>query len=78
MRSVSKRNPHYLPLIRIIKSGAFIAERRIAVEKENRKVLLCIRDLKQYFPVKKQYFREEQKYVRANDGSSLDIYEGET
>lgn len=48
------------------------------MEKQDRKVLLCIRDLKQYFPVKKQYFKEEQKYVRANDGISLDIYEGET
>lgn len=42
------------------------------------KVLLRIRDEKQYFPVKKTGFREEQKYVRANDGISLDIYEGET
>ena len=37
------------------------------------KVLLRIRDEKQYFPVKKTGFREEQKYVRANDGISLDI-----
>ena len=42
------------------------------------KVLLRIRDEKQYFPVKKTGFREAQKYVRANDGISLDIYEGET
>lgn len=45
---------------------------------ENRNVLLEIRDLKQYFPVKKTKLREKQRYVRANDGITLDIYEGET
>ncbi len=45
---------------------------------ENRNVLLEVRDLKQYFPVKKTKLREEQRYVRANDGITLDIYEGET
>ena len=48
------------------------------MQTENKKVLLSIRDEKQYFPVKKTSFREEQKYVKANDGISLDIYEGET
>ena len=48
------------------------------MENENRKVLLSIRDLKQYFPVKKTKLREKQRYVRANDGISLDIYAGET
>lgn len=43
---------------------------------ENKKILISIRDIKQYFPVKKSSFREEQKYVKANDGISLDIYEG--
>ena len=37
------------------------------------KVLLRIRNLKQYFPLK-----EKGKYVKANDGISIDIYEGET
>ena len=41
-------------------------------------VLLEVRDLKQYFPVKKTKLREEQRYVRANDGITIDIYEGET
>ena len=45
---------------------------------DNRKVLLEIRDVKQYFPVKKTKLREKQRYVRANDGISLTIYEGET
>ena len=48
------------------------------MQTEKKKVLLSIRDEKQYFPVKKTGFREEQKYVKANDGISLDIYEGET
>ena len=39
---------------------------------ENRNVLLEIRDLKQYFPVKKTKLREKQRYVRANDGITLD------
>ena len=38
-----------------------------------RKVLLRISNLKQYFPLKRKGL-----YVRANDGVSLDIYEGET
>ena len=47
-------------------------------ENNNRKVLLEVRDVKQYFPVKKTKLREKQRYVRANDGITLDIYEGET
>lgn len=43
-----------------------------------RKKLFHIEDVKQYFPVKKTGFKEEQKYVRAVDGITLDIYEGET
>ena len=45
---------------------------------ETEKVLLRITNLKQYFPLKKQHIRQEQLYVRANDGITLDIYEGET
>ena len=48
------------------------------MENETRNVLLTVRDLKQYFPVKKTKLREMQRYVRANDGISLDIYAGET
>lgn len=41
---------------------------------ENRnKVLIRVSNLKQYFPLKKK-----GQYVKANDGISLDIYEGET
>lgn len=43
-----------------------------------KKVLLHLQDVKQYFPVKKTKFREKQRYVRANDGINLDIFEGET
>ena len=38
-----------------------------------KKVLLRISNLKQYFPLKKKGL-----YVKANDGITLDIYEGET
>ena len=40
---------------------------------ENKKVLLKISNLKQYFPIGKRGL-----YVKANDGVTLDIYEGET
>ncbi|WP_455716133.1 oligopeptide/dipeptide ABC transporter ATP-binding protein [Anaerosporobacter sp.] len=44
-----------------------------------KKVLLHISNLKQYFPVKKaSIFQKEQLYLKANDGINLDIYEGET
>ncbi len=44
-----------------------------------RRVLLRVQDLKQYFPLKKQgLLRKEARFVRANDGISLEIYEGET
>ncbi len=39
---------------------------------QDKKVLLRIRNLKQYFPLKKKGL-----YVKANDGIDLDIYEGE-
>ena len=47
--------------------------------KNEKKVLLRVTDLKQWFPIKKtKLFQKEQEYVRANDGITLDIYEGET
>ena len=42
------------------------------MENNEKKLLLQIRNLKQYFPVGKG------RFVRANDGITLDIYEGET
>lgn len=50
------------------------------VKKEkDKKVLIRIQNLKQYFPIKKASpFQKEVLYVRANDDVSLDIYEGET
>ena len=44
---------------------------------EEKKVFVQIRDLKQWFPIKKWLF-EKQRYVKAVDGVDLDIYEGET
>ena len=40
---------------------------------EGKKVLLRVSNLKQYFPLKKKGM-----FVKANDGITLDIYEGET
>ncbi|MBQ9168012.1 MAG: ATP-binding cassette domain-containing protein [Oscillospiraceae bacterium] len=42
------------------------------MENNEKKVLLQISNLKQYFPVGKN------RFVKANDGISIDIYEGET
>lgn len=41
------------------------------------KALIKVNHLKQYFPLKKE-FGKEQLYVRANDDISISIYEGET
>lgn len=42
------------------------------MENNNKEVLLRISNLKQYFPLKKG------RFVKANDGISIDIYKGET
>lgn len=43
-----------------------------------KRVLLKVSNLKQYFPIGKKQMGKPQSYVKANDGISLDIYEGET
>ena len=45
-----------------------------APQTDKKNVLLRVRNLKQYFPVKGR----KNVFVRANDGISMDIYEGET
>ena len=40
----------------------------------DKKVLISIRNLKQYFPIKSN----KREFVKANDGITIDIYEGET
>lgn len=37
-----------------------------------------IKNLKKYFPVKKEKVFEEQKHLKALDGIDLEIYKGET
>lgn len=45
---------------------------------EEKKVLLNISNLKQYFPIGKKQVGKPQMFVKANDGISINIYEGET
>jgi ABC-type oligopeptide transport system ATPase subunit len=46
---------------------------------EEKKVILHLDDVKMHFPLKKSsVFQKEALPVRAVDGVSLDIYEGET
>lgn len=44
----------------------------------NKEVLLEVRNLKTYFPVKRKSLREEKKVVKAVDDLSIEIYQGET
>ena len=46
---------------------------------DKNKALLSVKEMKKYFPLKKEkLFQKEKYYVKANDGITLDIYEGET
>jgi len=47
-------------------------------DNKNRKVLIRVDGLKQYFPVKSTSLVKEKAFVKANDNISLEIYEGET
>ncbi len=44
----------------------------------NKEVLLEVRNLKTYFPVKRKSLREEKKVVKAVDDLSIEIFQGET
>ncbi len=45
---------------------------------KNKSTLLRVKKLKKYFPVKKDVFLGEKQYVKANDGVTLDVFNGET
>jgi oligopeptide/dipeptide ABC transporter ATP-binding protein len=47
-------------------------------DSKNARVLVEIKDIKKYFPIKKGFFNKQVGAVRALDGISLKIYEGET
>lgn len=53
-------------------------ERGKKLMSDEKKVLLRISNLKQYFPIGKKQVGKPQAFVKANDGISLNIYEGET
>jgi len=44
----------------------------------NQKVLLQVRDLKKHFPIYRGVFQQQVGAVRAVDGVSFDVYQGET
>lgn len=44
----------------------------------NTKVLLSVRALKKYFPIKKNHPFEKKRFLRANEDISFDVFEGET
>ena len=44
----------------------------------NQKVLLQVRDLKKHFPIYRGVFQRQVGAVRAVDGVSFDVYQGET
>ena len=43
-----------------------------------RKVLIEVRDLKKYFPIRRGVLRRTVGHIKAVDGISFDIYQGET
>ena len=47
------------------------------MENTEKKVVFRVKDLKQWFPLKRWFF-EKKAYVKAVDGVSFDVYEGET
>lgn len=44
---------------------------------ENKKVLVHIENIRQWFPIKRMFW-EKKRYVKAVDGITLDVYDGET
>ena len=45
---------------------------------EEKEKILEVKDLKKYFPLGKGKLKPDKPYVKAVDGISLDLYEGET
>ena len=49
-----------------------------AVDASGRPVLVQVRDLKKYFPIRRGVLRRTVGHIKAVDGISFDIYQGET
>lgn len=47
-------------------------------KKESKRVILSIKNLKQYFPIKKESFFKQKSFVKAVDDISFELMEGET
>lgn len=63
--------------MRYKKSDVSIQKRGLEAVSD-KKILFKIENLKKYFPIKKQFFTDRQRYVHANENISLNIYQGET
>ena len=46
--------------------------------KENRRILLDVKNLKKHFPVKKGFFKTDKRVLKAVDDISISLYESET
>jgi peptide/nickel transport system ATP-binding protein len=56
----------------------FVRGNIAGMNSSNGQPLLQVRDLQKLFPIRKGFWRRTVGYVRAVDGVSFDIYEGET
>src|SRR6266545_4046856 len=59
-------------------SVAKTTDSRWRIVVETRPVLLDVRDLKKYFPIQRGFFRRTVGHVRAVDGVSFTLHQGET
>ena len=85
LREVEGDKGHFIACYRQLELRGKDADRQRQTRKQiardradDESPILCVKDLKVYFPVKKGFFKKTVGYVKAVDGISFDIYEGET